>query len=117
MKLQNPLLSCLTILLSLSIGSVIAADDGGTIYKKLCVRCHGPEGKGDGPAAKLLKNQSMGDLTSKADMSKLSDQDLVKLVAEGGAASGKSKVMPAHKDKLSEGEIKAVVAYIKTLQK
>lgn len=97
--------------------SVRAQGDGAAVYKKSCEKCHGAEGKGDGPAAKLLKNQSMGDLSNKAEMSKIPDQTLHKVIAEGGQAVGKSKVMPAHKDKLSEVEIKAVVAHIKTLQK
>lgn len=91
--------------------------DGAALYKKTCTRCHGDTGKGDGPAAKLIKNQSMGDLSSKTEMGKYSDQDLTKMIADGGEAVGKSKLMPAHKDKMSAGDIKAVVAYIKTLQK
>lgn len=117
MKRKSIVAGCLTLLLLFSTAAITAADDGAAVYKKLCFKCHGDQGKGDGPAAKLLKNQSMGDLSSKAEMSKISDPDLVKIIAEGGAAVGKSKVMPAHKDKLTEGEIKAVVAHVKTLQK
>ncbi|MBI4454411.1 MAG: cytochrome c [Acidobacteria bacterium] len=117
MRARSIVLSCLAVVLALLTVPLLAADDGAALYKKNCVKCHGDQGKGDGPAAKLLKNQSMGDLSSKAEMSKLSDDTLHKMVAEGGQAVGKSKVMPAHKDKLSEAEIKAVIAYIKTLQK
>lgn len=104
-------------LLGLATVWVWAADDGAAVYSKQCVKCHGERGKGDGPTAKMLKNQSMGDLSSKTGMAKYSDQDLNKMLSEGGQAVGKSKVMPAYKGKLSEGEIKAVIAHIKTLQK
>lgn len=107
----------ISICLLVSAGVVMAADDGAAVYKKACVKCHGDEGKGDGPTAKMLKGQSMGDFSNKAAMSKVSDQDLAKVISEGGAAVGKSKIMPAHKDKLTDAEIKAVVSYIKTLQK
>ncbi|MBI2822659.1 MAG: cytochrome c [Acidobacteria bacterium] len=117
MKTIRIVTGCFGLLLCFSTTAALAADDGAAVYKKMCVKCHGAEGKGDGPAAKMFKNQSMGDLSSKAEMGKLSDADLAKIVTEGGQAVGKSKIMPAHKDKLSEAEIKAVVAYLKSLQK
>ena len=105
--------ACLLILFT----AFAVGQDGAALYKASCTKCHGDLGKGDGPAAKLIKNQSMGDLSSKAAMSKYSDADVTKMIAEGGPAVGKSKLMPAHKDKMSAGDIKAVVAFIKTLQK
>ena len=114
---KGSVLCCLAAVLAFFTAGVHAEGDGAGNYKKLCARCHGDAGRGDGPAAKLLKNQKMGDLSDKAAMSKLSDQDLHKVISEGGAAVGKSKVMPAHKDKLNESEMKAVVEYVKSFQK
>ena len=117
MKLKWAALYSFALLFVFSAVGFLRAETGEGNYKKLCVKCHGEAGKGDGPAAKMLKGQAMGDLSSKAAMSKMSDPDLAKLISEGGAAVGKSKVMPAHKDKMSDADIKAVVTYIKTLQK
>ena len=89
--------------------------DGNQVYGKNCQKCHGPEGKGDGPAAKFLKGQSMGDFTNGEEMSKYSDDDLYKLISEGGKAVGKSKIMTAYKDKLDEAQIRAVISHLKTL--
>lgn len=41
----------------------VYASKGRVSYAQLCVSCHGPAGKGDGPAGPLLKTQP-GDLTS-----------------------------------------------------
>ena len=32
-------------------------DSGPEMYKEYCAACHGPEGKGDGPAVEFLKNR------------------------------------------------------------
>lgn len=84
------------------------------IHKANCVKCHGAGGKGDGPAGKLLKTKP-ADWTDKAKMSKLSDSDLFNVIKNGGAAVGKSKLMPAWKDKLSDQQINDVIAFIRSL--
>jgi mono/diheme cytochrome c family protein len=104
---------CLSFFFGLSL---LALPDGQTDYKNLCLKCHGAEGKGDGPVTKMVKNQSMGDLSDKEAMSPYSDEDLYKLIAEGGEALGKAKLMPAHKEKLGEAEIQAIITYITTFQ-
>lgn len=75
------------------------------------MKCHGEKGKGDGASAKKLKLK-MVDWTNKERMNKLSDEFLVKITAEGGEAVGKSKLMDAYRDRLSEQEIKDVVLFI-----
>jgi mono/diheme cytochrome c family protein len=92
------------------------AGAGSAIYEKQCLRCHGEQGKGDGPASKLLKTKPH-DLTDKAFMGKLSDEDLFKIIAKGGEGVGKSKLMPAYEQKLKEKEIRDLVAFIRSLAK
>ena len=84
------------------------------VHKANCAKCHGAGGKGDGPAGKLLKTKP-ADWTDKAKMSKLSDNDLFNVIKDGGGAVGKSKLMPAWKDKLSDQQIWDVVAFIRSL--
>ena len=107
---------CLSFFFGLSLFALPVPSDGQALYKKTCLKCHGTQGKGDGPVTKLVKNQAMGDLSNKEAMSQYSDEDLYKLIAEGGEAFGKAKLMPAHKKKLGEAEIKAIITYIKTFQ-
>ncbi len=90
---------------------------GKELHVKHCQRCHGEQGKGDGPAMKAVKTVKIADWTNREEMAKYSDQDLYKITAEGGAALGKSKLMPAYKDKLKEKEIWDLVAFIRSLAK
>ena len=114
MKKKWIVAGCLSFFFGLSL--LLALPDGQVDYKNLCLKCHGAEGKGDGPVTKMVKNQSMGDFSNKEAMSQYSDEDLYTLIAEGGEAAGKAKLMPAHKEKLGESEIQAIIAYIKTFQ-
>src|SRR5262249_14989593 len=97
-------------------GPTQAAGDKTTaaVYKESCLRCHGEQGKGDGPATKTIKNMKMTDWTSKEAMAKYSDEDLYKIISAGGAAVGKSKLMPAYKDKMKEKEMRDLVAYVRS---
>ncbi len=115
MKKKWIVAGCLSFSFALSL--LLALPDGQADYKNLCLKCHGAEGKGDGPVTKMVKNQSMGDLSSTEAMTQYSAEDLYKLISEGGEAVGKAKLMPAHKEKLGESEIQAILAYMKTFQK
>ena len=44
----------------------------------------------------------------------MSDADLIKVIADGGPALGKSPQTPAYRNTLTQAQIKAVVAYIKS---
>jgi mono/diheme cytochrome c family protein len=79
-----------------------AADDGATIYKAKCAMCHGADAAGK-PAMKAPS--LIGD-----EAKKKSDADLAKGISET------AKHTPAVKA-LSADDVKAVVAYIRSLQK
>jgi mono/diheme cytochrome c family protein len=111
-------------LIAATIGIVIApmlafaadAEKGHELFKQNCVACHGEGGKGDGPAAAAL-NPKPRDLTDKAVMSALDDKKIVEIVQKGGAAVGKSALMPPLGSVLNEAQIQDIVAYIRTLAK
>jgi mono/diheme cytochrome c family protein len=86
------------------------AQDAKQLYEKSCVTCHGPSGKGDGPAGKLLKPPP-ADLAA-ATKGK-ADADIAKVIKEGGKAVGKSAAMPAYKGKLTDEQVQGVVQYVK----
>jgi mono/diheme cytochrome c family protein len=87
-------------------------EHGRGIYKSKCAGCHGDSGRGDGPAAGVMK-PSPRDHTDRTYMSTLSDEDLAKVVKMGGAIKGKP-LMPSSPD-LKEADLAAVVAYTRSL--
>ena len=93
-----------------------SAEKGKGLFAQYCAACHGPTGKGDGPAAAAL-NPKPTDLTNKAYMAGLKDQYLFDLVQKGGAAVGKSPLIPAFGSKLKDGDIRDVIAYLRSFTK
>ena len=82
------------------------ADAGKAVYTKSCVSCHGADGKGNAAMAKVMSGL---DITAK-EVTKQSDDELLKAIAEG---KGK---MPAQKS-LSKDEQKAALSYVRSLAK
>jgi mono/diheme cytochrome c family protein len=83
-----------------------------------CAKCHGKDGKGNGPAIQLLGiTTPIANWTDKAQMSKMSDAYLTEIITKGGKAVGKSNHMPAFGSKLSGDQIQSMVQYIRSLSK
>lgn len=92
----------------LATGTMSFAQSGGeATYKAKCQMCHGATGAGDTPAGKAMKVKSFKD----PEAAKMSDSAMLAITKNG---AGK---MPAYKDKLSDSQIKDVIAYIRTLEK
>ena len=89
---------------------------GEALYKQFCSTCHGPEGKGNGPAAAGLPVKP-ADHTDGRIMNKISDAELFKAIKEGGPAVGKSTAMPPWGGSLKDDQIRAVVLYVRSLAK
>jgi mono/diheme cytochrome c family protein len=87
--------------------AAFAQDTGADTYKAKCAMCHAADGSGSTPAGKAMKALPF----SSPDLVKASDADLI-----AATKNGKGK-MPAYSGKLTDGQITAVVAYIRTLQK
>ncbi len=87
--------------------TVLAQDAGADTYKAKCSMCHGADGSGSTPAGKSMKAIPF----NSPDLVKASDADLI-----AATKNGKGK-MPAYSGKLTDPQIKDVVAYIRTLQK
>lgn len=84
-----------------------AADDGAALYKSKCAPCHGADGAGK-PA---VKAPSL--ISDKAK--KLSDEQLTDMISNGGKDKKASHAFS--KKGLSDDQVKALVAYIRTMQK
>jgi mono/diheme cytochrome c family protein len=74
------------------------------IFKQRCVLCHGDHGAGDGPGAANLnpKPRAFGD---KEWQKSVTDDHIEKIIKEGGAAVGKSPLMPPNPDLVDKPEI------------
>lgn len=90
------------------------AADGKKLYEQYCATCHGRSGKGDGPAAAGL-NPKPRNHTDAKYMKTLSDDHLFKTIKEGGAAVGKSPIMPAWGASIPDDQIRDLVAYLRVL--
>ena len=78
-------------------GDSIAVSEAKSRWRTLCSTCHGMEGKGDGPAG-LALNPRPRTLTDGAWQKSVDDAHIHKIILEGGAAVGKSPLMPANPD-------------------
>lgn len=94
-------------------GDPVAA--GKQIFMQICTPCHGPEGRGDGPASVSLDPKPRN-LTDPAYMTPLNDRYLFELISRGGVAVGKSPQMPAQSALVAQ-DINNVIAYVRTLSK
>ncbi|HVH67299.1 MAG TPA: c-type cytochrome [Gemmatimonadales bacterium] len=89
---------------------------GKAVYVKWCVGCHGETGAGDGPAADAMLPRprnftgAIYKIRSTASGQLPTDADLLHAIDEGLPGSA----MPAWKDRLSEADRRAVMAYLKT---
>jgi mono/diheme cytochrome c family protein len=86
------------------------AQDAKQLYEKTCTMCHGPSGKGDGPAGKMLKPPPADFSTA---LKGKPDADIAKIIKEGGKALGRSAAMPAYGSKLSDDQINGLVQLVK----
>ncbi len=81
-------------------------------YLSNCATCHGANGHGSWRATIFLIQP--GDLTDKRAMAQLPDEYIFNLIKHGGATIGKPG-MPAFGYHLTDDQIRALVAYVRTL--
>jgi len=82
-------------------------DRSAAAYQQKCANCHGPDGKGQTPAGKAMQVRSF----SSPETAKMGDDVLAAIIEKG---RGK---MPKYGASMKPEEIKAMVAYIRTLGK
>ena len=83
-------------------------------WTKHCASCHGKDGKGQTKAGKMADTK---DLTDAKYQSGFTDADAQKQVKEGlKDKNGKDRMKPFN-DKLTDPEIKALVAHVRAFKK
>src|SRR5436853_4942395 len=106
-----------TLIVVLAIAACAAlsarADDAKVIYEKDCAKCHGADGKGD---TKMGKKLGAKDYTDAKVQAELKDDVAFKAVKEGlKDKDDKTLMKPA--DKLSDDEIKGLIAHLRSFKK
>jgi mono/diheme cytochrome c family protein len=91
----------------------LRAADAKALWDANCVQCHGKDGKAD---TKMGKALSAKDLTDPAVQSAFTDAKATDSIKNGVKENGKT-TMKAFGGKLSDDDIKALVAYVRTLKK
>lgn len=99
--------------LGMTVGSSAIAEDAKVLYTKECAKCHGADGKGE---TKMGKKAGCKDYTDAKVQAELKDDKAIKAIKEG-MKDGDKEVMKSFADKLSDDEIKALVAYIRAFKK
>jgi cytochrome c len=107
MKRTAVVLSGAVLASLLAVTGVRAAEDGASVYKAQCAKCHGESGKADTAAAKAMKAPA---LAGDAKIAAMSEADLVKAIKENKKHAGVVS-------KLSAEQLAAAAAHVKTLAK
>jgi mono/diheme cytochrome c family protein len=103
------------LIISVLIAAPLAvrAADAKTNWANNCAQCHGPDGKAN---TKMGKTLSAKDLTDPAVQASFTDAKATQSIKEGVKTNGKT-TMKAFGGKLTDDEIKALVAYVRGLKK
>lgn len=93
---------------------VRAEGEGEQLYQAYCTQCHGVSGDGKGinSAQMTVMPRNHSDT---AEMSARTDAELFKVIAQGGPSVNKSVLMPAWGGNLTDEQINALVAHLRTL--
>jgi cytochrome c6 len=97
--------TCLFLAFILASAGAASAADGAALWGQHCASCHGKDGSG---ATTMGKKLGVKDYTKEQGFS---DAEAEKVIKEG-----KDK-MKGFKDKLSDADVKALVAYVRGLKK
>ena len=92
----------------------VKADGTKDTWDSVCAKCHGPDGKGD---TKMGARLGCKDFTDAKVQSDIKDDAAFKSLKEGLKSDDDKTLMKPYADTLSDDQIKALVAYVRTLKK
>jgi cytochrome c553 len=106
-----------TILFAVIIGFAASlnclAADAKENWEKTCAKCHGPDGKGQ---TKMGQKLGIRDYTDPKVQADLKDEDAIKAIKEG-VKDKEGKILMKAVEGLSDDEIKALVAHVRSFKK
>ena len=103
--------SIIIVALALSAWTVRSAD-APALFEKHCIKCHGADGKGE---TKMGKKVEVKDLTDAKVQESFTDDKAFKAIKDGIKDGEKTKMKPA--EGLTDADMKALVAYMRTFKK
>lgn len=89
-----------------NVAALKPADEAKQIFTQRCVVCHGSAGAGDGAAAAALEPKPRA-FSDPAWQESVTDDHLKTVIVSGGAAAGKSPLMPGNPDLKEKPEVVA----------
>ena len=102
----------LSVLVAAMASFSARADDAKSNYEKECTKCHGADGKGETKMGKKLGAKDYTDAKVQAEMK---DDAAFKSIKDGIKDGEKTLMKPA--EGLSDADIKALIAYMRTFKK
>lgn len=109
MKMKTlPLVCLVSVIAGLACGADLQAN-----WTKHCAACHGKDGKGQTKAGKLA---GVKDQTDPAYQATLKDDKMFQSIKAGLKEGDKEKMKP-FAEKLTDEEIKALIAHVRTFKK
>lgn len=102
-----------SLVLALALAPAALAADVKENWTTHCAACHGKDGKGQTKAGRMAGVKDQSDAAYQAT---LTDDKMLTSIKEGIKDGGKDKMKP-FKDKLSDDEIKALIAQIRSFKK
>jgi len=111
-KIHTSIIFTLLLMPAVAIGQESAADN----YNTYCIQCHGMQGNGMGVNIRDMAVQPRDHTDSKA-MAARSNDELFKVIKEGGLSINKSVLMPPWASTFTDNEIHDLVKYLRTLCK
>jgi mono/diheme cytochrome c family protein len=102
-----------TLVLAVAAVTSASAAEVKANWDKHCLKCHGADGKG---ATRMGRQSGVKDYTDPKVQAEMKDENAIKVIKEGIVEKGKKKMEP-YGDKLTDDEIKALIAYMRGFKK
>ncbi len=107
----------LAIIFGFAAALNVSAADAKANWDSLCAKCHGADGKGQ---TKIGQKLGVKDFTDAKVQAAIKDEDAIKIITEGKKdQDGKTLMKPfvtGADTPLSDDEVKALVAYVRSLK-
>ena len=113
MKYPTIIIATLLTIVPMAAAAQSDSRTGKEIFEQMCAGCHGTRGDG-GEGHSGGFSPVITTLANKEYMSQVPDDYLVLVIKKGGAYMGKIAAMPAWETRLSDDDIRRIVAYIRT---